>query len=325
MIGLTVARYKIVTQLGRGGTSTVYLGEHVMLGKHVAIKMLHDEYSRDARVVARFVDEARAAARVRHPGVVDIHDFGRHDDGRAYLVMELLEGESLYQRLRRGPLPEPLVFDVLRQAAQVLDVTHGAGVIHRDLKPGNLFLCEDETRLFGLSVKVLDFGVARIHDAQRAAVRLTLSGAIVGTPTYMAPEQCKSARDADARSDVYALGCIAFEMATGAPPFPGKSMATIMAAHANQQPPLEQLEPVVSPELAEVIAQMLVKKPGERLQSMSALLTALDEAASVRAEHRALIASHPTDPMMAVVDDTIVDPSIPEQFQDTPSGPLHLG
>ena len=324
MVGTVIGRYRLLELLGRGGMSVVYLAEHTLLGKRVAIKLLHDEYSRDPRVVSRFIDEARAAARVHHPGIVDIHDCGCHDDGRAYLVMECLDGESLARRLHRdGPLPERLMVEVLRQAARALEATHAAGVIHRDLKPANLFLVSDAAQPWGVLVKVLDFGVCRLcEDAKR--VRLTLSGTIVGTPTYMAPEQCRNAREADSRSDVYALGCIAFEMAAGRPPFTDKGLGNLMVAHATAAPPLQVLEGVVSPHLCAVIARMLAKPPEARPQSMTAVVEALARAAQERDEARSLVAAFVTAPMEAVACDTIVDATAPELLPAAADGEAGL-
>jgi len=315
VVGTVIDRYRLVEMLGRGGMSTVFRGEHTLLGKQVAIKLLDAEYSRDPRVVTRFVDEARAAARVRHPGVVDIHDFGRHDDGRAFLVMELLEGESLAHRLQRdATLPERLTVEVLRQAARALAATHAAGVIHRDLKPANLFLVRSAAQPWGVLVKVLDFGVCRLSEEQRA--RVTMSGAIVGTPAYMAPEQCRDARNVDPRADVYALGCIAFEMSAGRPPFLDKGFGNLMVAHATAPPPLHLLDGVVSPPLYAVIARMLTKSRDARLPSMVAVDEALAGAESEREETRSHVAGSVTAPMEAVVCDTLVDATIPGGARD---------
>jgi serine/threonine-protein kinase len=311
VVGSVIGRYRLLELLGEGGMSIVYLAEHTLLGKKVAIKLLHDEYSRDPRVVARFIDEARAAALVRHPGIVDIHDFGRHADGRAFLVMERLDGQSLAHRLHRdGPMPERLLVEVLRQTTRALEATHAAGIIHRDLKPANLFLVNDRTQPWGVLVKVLDFGVCRLSEDPK--VRLTLQGAIVGTPTYMAPEQCKNARDVDPRADVYALGCIAFEMATGRPPYTEKGMAILMIAHATEAPPLHLLDGVVSPSLRGLIAQMLAKPVEARPQSMTAVSEALASATAESDLARSAVSAYVTAPMEAVVCDTIVDATAPE-------------
>jgi eukaryotic-like serine/threonine-protein kinase len=325
VIGTTIQSYRIIKQLGHGGMGTVYLAEHVLLGKRVAVKTLLPEYSRDERLVARFVDEARAAARIRHPGIVEVFDFGT-EDGCGFLVMELLEGESLAERLRRaGPLPEPVLVEVMRQTAHALGAAHAAGVVHRDMKPGNIFLSTNAQLPWGMSVKVLDFGVARLTDSNR--VRLTMKGMIVGTPTYMAPEQCKNAREVDHRADVYALGCIAFEMATGHPPFPDKGMGAMMNAHMSVPPPLQQLEPLLSSPMRAVIAASLMKAREERLQSMTAVLAAIDAAVAARNESRSWVAQKTTMPMMTAVTasgapvapvdepvepDTIVDKTISE-------------
>ena len=310
VVGTIVGRYRLVELLGTGGMSIVYLAEHTVSGKQVAIKLLHDEYSKNPRVVTRFMDEARAAARVRHPSIVDIHDCGTLEDGRAFLVMERLDGESLRARLEsEGRLPEPFLVELLRQTARALSSAHAAGVIHRDLKPGNLFLSSDAMMPWGVLVKVLDFGVCRLCEQDR--IRLTLSGAVVGTPTYMAPEQCRNARNVDARSDIYALGCIAFEMATGQPPFTERGMGAMMLAHTSSQPPLHLLEETVSPGLAAIIARMLAKLPDARPQSMTAVEIALTAAAAERHEARATLAAHPTAKMEAVVSDTLVDATAP--------------
>ena len=309
MVGTVIGSYRLRERLGTGGMSSVFLAEHTLLGKLVAIKLLHDEYSRNPRVVARFIDEARAAARVRHPGVVDIHDCGRHDDGRAFLVMERLEGESLLRRMQRdGRLAERFIVDVLRQTARALAATHAAGVIHRDLKPSNLFLVPDASQPWGVAVKVLDFGVCRLAEEQ--SIRLTLSGAIVGTPTYMAPEQCRSARNVDPRADIYALGCIAFEMAAGQPPFVEKGVGRMMLAHTIEPPPIHLLDDLVSPPLTALIASMLAKSPAGRPASMLAVDEALAAAAAARDEARAPIATLVTAKMEAVDHDTIVDATI---------------
>ena len=313
MIGTVIGRYRIVELIGQGGMSSVYLAEHTLLGKKVAIKLLHEDYSRDARIVSRFIDEARAAALVRHPGIVDIHDFGRHDDGRAFLVMERLDGESLARRLvGDGRLPERLIIDVLRQAARALAATHAAGVIHRDLKPSNLFLVSDPAQPWGVTLKVLDFGVCRLGEDQKS--RLTLTGTIVGTPTYMAPEQCRNARDVEPRADIYALGCIAFEMATGQPPFIEKGVGAMMRAHMVSAPPLHLLDDLVSPPLRSVIARMLAKSLDGRPASMIALDHALASAAAERDEARTFIAASVTAPMQAVVCDTLVDAVAPDML-----------
>ena len=315
MVGTVIGSYRLLERLGTGGMSSVYLAEHTLLGKKVAIKLLHDEYSRHPTMVARFVDEARAAARVRHPGVVDIHDFGRHDDGRAFLVMERLEGESLLKRMQRdGRLAERFIVDVLQQAARALAATHAAGVIHRDLKPANLFLVPDAGQAWGVAVKVLDFGVCRLAEEQ--SIRLTLSGAIVGTPTYMAPEQCRSARNVDPRADIYALGCIAFEMAAGQPPFVEKGMGRMMLAHTIEPPPIHLLDGLVSPPLAALVAQMLRKAPAERPPSMLAVDVALAAAAAALVEARAPIATLVTAEMQTVDHDTLVDATLADHERD---------
>jgi serine/threonine protein kinase len=192
-----------------------------MLGKPAAVKVLLPELSNNREIVNRFFNEARAATSVRHPGIVEIFDFGYMPSGLAYIVMELLDGESLSRVLvARGRLSEQEALVYTRGIASALAPAHAQGIVHRDLKPDNIFLVRDPDMLGGLRPKILDFGIAKVTEAQRiGGVSKTRTGAVLGTPTYMSPEQCRGTGEIDARSDLYAVGCILYEMLVGRPPF----------------------------------------------------------------------------------------------------------
>jgi serine/threonine-protein kinase len=232
VIGSTVGSYVIRRVLGEGGMGRVYLAEHQLIGKRAAIKVLLPQYSSQAEIVNRFFNEARASSMLKHPGVIDVYDFGRLPDGSAYLMMEFLEGQSLAARLRAGSLALELALDIARQVALALGAAHAHGIVHRDLKPDNVFLVPDTELRAGVRTKVLDFGIAKLTDDQGGGgAGATRTGAIIGTPTYMSPEQCRGAGKVDHRSDVYSLGCMLFEMLSGRPPFVAEGPGEVIAAH----------------------------------------------------------------------------------------------
>jgi serine/threonine-protein kinase len=278
MIGEVVGSYRVTGKLGEGGMGAVYSAEHQLIGRKAAIKILLPETSRDEVVVNRFFNEARATALIQHAGLVDIFDFGYLPDGCAYIAMELLEGESLASRIGRGPMGALLVVAIARQLAAALGAAHDKGIIHRDLKPDNIFLVPDEQLACGLRVKVLDFGIAKLTHFDVAGPSLkTRTGAVMGTPIYMSPEQCRNAAEVDARSDVYALGCVLFEMLTGRPPFMPESLAELLAAHLYETPaaPSTRASGVPAPLDALVLA-MLAKRPDDRPASMAIVKQQLD-------------------------------------------------
>ncbi|MEM1414713.1 MAG: protein kinase, partial [Myxococcota bacterium] len=232
LLGTVVdGRYRIDARLGEGGMGVVYGVTHVSLGKRFALKVLRRDYARDETVVERFVREARAASSIGHPSIVDIHDFGRLPDASTYFVMELLEGETLTARIRRGALAPEETLHVVRQIASALSAAHASGIVHRDLKPDNVHLVTrgDDA----LTVKVLDFGIAKVGGAHG---KLTRTGTVFGTPYYMSPEQA-AGQSVDGRTDVYALGVIAFEMLTGHVPFDGDTFMGILSKQMFEAPP----------------------------------------------------------------------------------------
>jgi serine/threonine-protein kinase len=251
-----LGNYRVKELIGRGATATVYRGEHVWLGRQVALKVV-------PKGTARFLDEARALSQLSHPGLVKIYECELLEGGGAWLAMEMLEGEVLRARLTRmGKLPFVEILDIVQQLADALACVHEAGLVHRDLKPSNIFLAGDR-------VKLLDFGLAKHADRKRTA-----PGDILGTPYYMPPEQCRGLPDIDRRADVYALGAVLFEMAAGRPPFVYDSVAAVIHAHLTENPPpLDR--PDLPPLVDEVVAQALAKNREQRFVSTRALAAAL--------------------------------------------------
>jgi serine/threonine protein kinase len=261
MIGEVIKDFKITGRLGKGGMGEVWVAEQQLVRTKVAIKLLLADISSDRQLVQRFFNEAVAVSRIKHSGIAKISDVGFHK-GSAYLIMELLEGESLASRIRRlGRLPIDQVAEVGRQIASVMDATHVADITHRDLKPDNIFLIPDLELASGERVKILDFGIAKLG----TAVNLTGAGRMMGTPSYMAPEQWTDAATVDARADVYSVGCIAFEMCCGRPPFVAASLPEAFAMHTTGTPPRARtLVPKLPTELDDLIAAALAKRPGAR-------------------------------------------------------------
>src|SRR5215831_8715853 len=217
MLGEIISNYRIVDVLSDdGGMGVVYRAEHVTIGQKVAVKLLRPEYRRNKDLVARSLNEARAAALIDDPGIVRVFDHGWLRDGSPYLMMELLSGESLRARLMRDAvIPWPMASALMRQAARVVGAVHKSGIVHRDLKPENLFLCTDPEMPFGVRLKVLDFGIAKLVHGEGPGGLKTRTGQPLGTLAYMSPEQFLYAKEVDARADIYALGCILYEMLTG--------------------------------------------------------------------------------------------------------------
>ena len=240
--GVRIGRYEIGRKLGQGGFGILYAARDHELGRDIAIKFLRPEHAFKPTVVQRFLQEARAAARITHPGIVTVYDSGEVNgtntraDGTVFIAMELLAGQTLAQRLRQsGTMPYRMALGFCRQLATALAAAHAAGIVHRDLKPQNIFLVPDPAVLGGERIKILDFGVAKLADEMGSAVA-THSMLMLGTPMYMSPEQCRSSAKVDARSDIYSLGCILFEMVCGRTPFDGDT-GELIAKHQLVPPP----------------------------------------------------------------------------------------
>jgi serine/threonine-protein kinase len=275
VIGEVVGNYRIVSELGRGGMGMVYRAEHVQLGRPAALKMLLPQMSGDPTIVQRFFNEARAASAIDHPGIVEIYDFGRHVDGRAYIVMALLKGESLDHKLLYGAMPPLEGATIVAQVAGALAAAHTRGIVHRDLKPDNIYLVPNELMPNGTQVKLLDFGIAKLADDPTGFK--TQTGLMIGTPAYMSPEQCMGRSDLDHRTDLYSLGCILFHVLTGRPPFLSDHGTGVMiAAHMRDPAPHPRsINPNVPDSLAAITMRLLEKDPGARFQTATELRAAL--------------------------------------------------
>jgi serine/threonine protein kinase/tetratricopeptide (TPR) repeat protein len=274
--GTRLGPYEIVAPIGAGGMGEVYSARDTRLDRDVAIKVLPSHLSSDPALRERFDREARAISRLNHPHVCTLYDVG-HQDGIDFIVMEYLEGETLADALARGPLPLRQVYRYAREVADALDKAHRLRIVHRDLKPGNIMLTKS-------GAKVLDFGLAKYETAAAAEVTeatqqkpLTAEGSIIGTMQYMAPEQLEGA-DADARTDIFALGSVLYEMVTGRRAFDGKSRASLIAAIMEREPPpISTIQPMTPAALDSLVRRCLAKDPDDRIQSARDLALSLQE------------------------------------------------
>ena len=274
----------------------VFLGEHTLLGRRAAIKTLLPTVAVNHEIVERFFNEARATSSIADPGVIQIFDFGYHVDGTAYIVMELLEGEALSARLERlGKLSLGDALRFTRQIAGSLAAAHARDIIHRDLKPENIFLVHDAEAQGGERTKIIDFGICKLGASDPM---LTEVGAMIGTPVYMSPEQCRGSGEVDHRSDIYGFGCLMFHLLTGRPPFVGDASGDLIVAHLQQEPPrASHFVPEVPVEIDELLLQCMAKAPEDRFASMTALQAALGELA-VQFDGVPTVASTPPPPMV---------------------------
>ncbi|HEY3801136.1 MAG TPA: serine/threonine-protein kinase [Kofleriaceae bacterium] len=310
MIGESIGNYRITARLGRGGMGEVYVAEHDGIKTHVAIKMLLPEVSRSEEHVTRFFNEAIIVGRIKHAGIVKIFDSGFFD-GHAYLMMELLEGETLAARIARGTLAPAEVVEVARQIASILDATHRAGVIHRDLKPDNIFLVTDHELPHGERVKILDFGISKLSGTLAGGSPRTQG--TMGTPQYMAPEQWGDSATVDWRADAYSLGCVCYEMLTGQPPFDARNIAEAYTKHLNAPPPpLTTYVSEVPAPLDALVLRLLAKRAADRAPSMAMVVSELDELARTidpdakpTVPRHARLATGPTEAQNAGTDPTV--------------------
>jgi serine/threonine protein kinase len=277
-------KFRLTREIGQGGMGAVWAAIHQTLGREVAVKFLHPQAEHSASLTERFVSEARMVASIKHRFVVDVFDFGVTDDGLYYMVLELLQGTSLAERMDRGPaLPLPVAVQLVADCLRGLQVVHDAGIVHRDLKPDNIFVIEDADGAFP---KLIDFGISKRTEVTGALTpigmsgakksRLTQPGMVVGTPYYMSPEQLRGRNDLDRRSDVYSVGVILYELLTGRLPFTQDNIGDLMVAITVQGAPrLTRVRPELGEQLAAIVARALAPDPKDRYASALELRDAL--------------------------------------------------
>jgi serine/threonine-protein kinase len=269
-------RYRIVRKIGEGGMGAVYQAEHALIEKKIALKILFQDLTRRPDLIARFLQEAKSASRIGHENVIDISDFGQSPDGLVFIAMEYLDGQDLGKLLKKvGAMHWERVRPILMQIAKGLRAAHGNGIIHRDMKPENVYLIQREARPD--FVKVLDFGIAKVINDDAGGPALTQTGMIFGTPEYMSPEQAAGLVP-DLRADIYALGVTLYELLSGRVPFEGASFMSVLSKHASKPvPPLRELRPhlALSPELEAVLLRALHKDRSKRFQAMREMAEAL--------------------------------------------------
>ena len=278
LIGSTLSgKFLINRKVGQGGMGAVYEATHTQLGKRVAVKVLLEKYAQREAIVKRLRQEAQLASSVGNEHIIDITDIGTTEDGRTYVVMEFLEGESLAECLARETrLPEQRILKLISQAASALSAAHIKGIVHRDIKPENLFLLKRKDQDF---VKVVDFGISkslRATGEEEEQPRLTQTGMVLGTPLYMSPEQARGDDELDARVDIYALGVIMYEAATGTVPFTGNNYLSVISQVLNETPKsIRELRPEISDEFEAIVAKTMAKNKGDRYASAIELLADL--------------------------------------------------
>jgi serine/threonine-protein kinase len=313
MVGRSFGKYRALSLLGEGGMGTVYLAEHVEIGLRVAVKVLHSEFTADLELPGRFLEEARAANAIRHPNIVEVLDWGKLSDGVPYLVLELLEGESLAARLKRTgrvPLPEALAFAY--QAASALGAGHEKAIIHRDLKPGNLFAVLDANEGDHEHVKILDLGTSKLQRRRPGDSVERHTGTLMETAIYMSPEQCRG-KPVDHRSNIYSLGLILHELIAGRPPFLGNEFSELVKMHVNVRPPsLAEHGATVRQGLEALVLRALAKNPEDRFQSMDELQEGLK---ALGGREFVLLGSSPTT--SSVTAPRTGPPPVPEEARAT--------
>ena len=291
--GTMVGEYRVDGQVGEGGMGRVFAATHPVIAKRAAIKILHPELSVNREAVERFVQEARSVNQIGHPNIVDIFSFGTLPDGRCYFVMEFLRGSSLRDRVRSHRLQLVEAMQISETIAIALEAAHEKGIVHRDLKPDNIFLVEVKGQSMP-TVKLLDFGIAKLLGGDGLRAERTRTGNLMGTPAYMSPEQARG-HMVDHRTDIYALGCVAYEMLTGWLPFPADNAADMIAKHLFETPPSARIKnPMVPPELDALIQRMLAKEADLR-PTLAELRDHLR-----RGIHAVLYGGHPGTPASGV-------------------------
>ena len=280
MIGTVLGGlYSIVEKIGEGGMGAVYEAEHIHLEKRYAVKVLKPGDSESRSRMLRFISEAKAASRIDHPNIVDVKNFDSDENGLLFIVMERLIGQNLAQRLKSGPLSLATSLHITNQLCSALQAAHEQGVVHRDLKPDNVFLCgNNEDTDEEPKIKVLDFGISMLKNATGEDLNLTGTNEILGTPLYMSPEQARGAREVDHRVDVYAVAIILYEMLTGTPPFHGDNQFQVLWKHGSEEPEppsARNKEAEIPAHVEGAILRGMQKNPTDRFETMNALRSAL--------------------------------------------------
>ncbi|MCZ6805818.1 MAG: serine/threonine protein kinase [Deltaproteobacteria bacterium] len=287
LIGATLGGlYRVERLIGEGGMGRVYEAIHAHLGKAYAVKVLANGRAYKPDAIERFLREAKSATRIENDHIVKVLNFDKHDEHGVFLVMELLEGEDLAERLERGSLPIDQAVDLATQTGDALQAAHDAGIVHRDLKPENIFITQKKGRDF---VKVLDFGISKIKSPDHTDVKLTATDQIVGTPLYISPELARGLSAVDHRTDIYALGVIVYEMVTGTPPFTGENHFQLLYKHGNEAPdPPSQRSPraKIPAHVEAAILCALEKNPSDRFSSMKDFCGALQGPSVPRRQKR---------------------------------------
>ncbi len=303
LIGATIGNYRVTAKLGEGGMGSVYLGEHPLIGKKVALKVLHDEYSANQDVVTRFFNEAKAVNDIGHPNIVDIIDYGvvQAPGGRSfvYFIMEFLNGKALAEIIQtQSPIPPERAMAICMQVADALSASHAKGIIHRDPKPDNIY-CIQRGRDPDF-VKVLDFGIAKLT-GDAPGSRKTRTGIVMGTPAYMSPEQCEGKGNIDHRTDIYALGIVMYELITGRVPFQGEGYGEVLVQHLTKRPERPStIRGAIPPAIEAVCMKALEKKREDRFQSMEQMMAAMRDPYAYVDANGGLAAFVPSDAGMPV-------------------------
>src|SRR5262245_4632824 len=281
LIGQTIGNYLVTQKLGEGGMGAVYLAEHPSIGKKVALKVLHSEFSNNQEVAARFFQEAKAVNDIGHPNIVDIVDFGIIQAGvgreqLVYFIMEYLAGQTLSQLIRtESPMPPERALSIALQVADALSASHRCGIVHRDLKPDNIILVQrGRERDF---VKLLDFGIAKLTGGSAMGSHRTRTGIVMGTPAYMSPEQCEGRDSVDLRTDIYALGIVLYEMLTGRVPFVGEGYGEILVQHLTQPPRPPSQFRMLPAHVEIVVMKALEKRADMRYPTMEEFMRAMSD------------------------------------------------
>ena len=304
MIGQQIGPYRVLGKIGEGGMGAVFEAEDATIGKRVAIKVLHKDHAKNTQIAARFINEARAINAVDHPGLVQVLTSDRLPDGTAYIVMELLKGETLNARLKAqgGRLPMQSAIQLGRQIASALAAAHAKDIIHRDLKPDNIMIVADSAFPTGERAKLLDFGIAKLkleYQGQGDQV-MTRAGVMMGTPLYMAPEQCRNASDVDEKADVYSLGVMLYRMLAGRPPFSAPGTGELMAMHIYMQPPpLGEADRSLPDTLVKLVHRMLAKNRTER-PSMAEVAKELERIGATATGVMPVVMAPTSQPVMSV-------------------------